>query len=292
MDEPTFHRAFEIAEKLEEGGLPDGVRAVTVGNKRTGGATTNTPAIVFLVDRKVSADEVHPAMLIPAEIEGFATDVVEAHVQPHNDENDPYRRVEPLVGGLSISAERKSSIGTLGAVFCNRTTRKPMGVTNWHVVGNRWFARNPVGNDVYQPTKLAANRIGTVWRTHQGLDCAAIALDEGARPVDRVKNLLALQGRINAIEVALPETEVFKVGARTGHTKGVIKSSGPSAVEIRPLPGREQDTISEKGDSGAIWLAERNGDYVALALHWGGDVGEAYAKPMFKVAAVLELDVL
>lgn len=162
MNSDVFEKAFGIAASLEQAGLPPGVQAVTVGYKRVQGVTTQQPALVFLVDRKRPLEGIHPAMAIPAEVAGFPTDVVELQAEPHDDTAGPYDHVEPLVGGVSIKADWKNGIGTLGALFCDRKTRQPMGLTNRHVVDNWSFNAN--GQAVFQPTESNKNRIGTVWQ--------------------------------------------------------------------------------------------------------------------------------
>jgi hypothetical protein len=290
MNQDTFEKAFNIAAQLEQSGLPRGVQAVTVGTKRIRGVETDQPALVFLVDQKRPLEELHPSMVIPAEIGGFVTDVVELHTEPDEGNPGPYDRVEPLTGGVSIKADKKGSIGTLGAIFCNRSTRQPMGLTNCHVVDSFWF--NPNGQSVFQPTESPGNRIGTVWRHNKRLDCAAIALHAESRNVDRTRSFLGRPGRITSIGRAIKGMTVFKVGARTNLTIGIVDSSGPSAVVIHRQSGAEGQDLSEKGDSGAVWACETPNGYMAVALHWGGSDGIASAMPMIEIANLLELDVL
>ncbi len=66
---------------------------------------------------------------------------------------------------------------------------------------------------------------------------------------------------------------VFKVGAHTGYTEGVVKSSGASLVEIHNRDGGATSILSEHGDSGAVWCFETEGSYTAVALHWGAALG-------------------
>lgn len=291
MKQEIFEQAFAVAEALEKQGLPSGVESVTVGYKRVGGETTDRPALIFLVREKLRPDAVHPALEIPDEIEGFPTDVVEARAEPQDDGAvDPDARVEPLIGGVRIHSQRKKGTGTLGAIFCHRSTRQPLGLTNRHVVDN--WAFNANGKSVYQPVQGAGNRVGVVREHDKSLDCASVTLSLQERAIDRKHSFLGLEGRITAIARAREEMLVFKVGARTGYTEGVVKSSGPSAVEIRPRRGAEATALSDNGDSGAVWACKTADGYVAVALHWGGLPGVASAKPLIEVARLLELDVL
>lgn len=291
MHQDVFEQAFAVAEALERQGLPPGVESVTIGYKRVAGEITDRPALIFLVREKLPPAAVHPALEIPDEIEGFPTDVVEARGEPEDDGGmDPDVRVEPLIGGVRIHSQRKKGTGTLGAIFCHRATRQPLGLTNRHVVDN--WAFNANGKSVYQPQPLAGNRVGIVREHDKRLDCASITLSLQDRAVRRDRSFLGLPGRITAIARAREGMLVFKVGARTRYTEGVVRSSGPSAVEIRARRGAEGTPLSDAGDSGAVWACKTLDGHIAVALHWGGSPGLALAKPLIEVARLLELDVL
>lgn len=292
MDEATFERIFAVAAALEQSGLPKGVQAVTVGNKRKDGVDTETPSLVFLVDEKLRGDQLHDAMKIPKEIAGIATDVVELKATPQPGVEAPYQRVEPLVGGVSIKADWKGGLGTLGGVFLHQATQRPMGLTNRHVVDN-WLI-NANGQQVFQPSEALENRIGWVHQHNTPWDCASISIDVDRRKIDLQRSFLEEPGRIVAIERAKVGMTVFKVGARTQQTEGVVYSSGPSAVVIHRVAGRPPYALSDAGDSGSVWAYTRtDGNHVAVALHWGGsDDGIASCKPMIEVARILGLVVL
>lgn len=291
MDEATFERIFAVAAALEQSGLPKGVQAVTVGNKRTAGATTEVPSLVFLVDEKLPSDQVHEASQIPKEISGIATDVVELKARPQPGVEDPYQRVDRLVGGVSIKADWKRGLGTMGGVFLHQATQRPMGLTNRHVVDN-WLIRAN-GQQVFQPSEAPGNRIGLVHKHDESWDCASITLDLDRRQLDLQRSFLGQEGRIVAIERAKNGMAVFKVGARTKRTEGVVNYSGPSAVVIHRVAGRPHYALSDAGDSGSVWAYTRpDGNHVAVALHWGGEDGVASCKPMIEVARALGLVVL
>lgn len=291
MKQEKFEDIFAVAAALEERGLPPGVKAITVGYKRIGGESTNEPALVFLVEEKKGKDALHVSMAIPLEIERIPTDVVEIKALPQQLEGTPYDRIEPLLGGISMKVEGKKGLGTLGGIFADKQTKQPMGLTNRHVVDSFWF--NPIGKRIYQPEEAANALIGVVRRDNKRLDCAAIALDLDVRKVDRTRSFFNDGGRIVDIARAIVDAQVFKIGARTGRTEGVVYSSGPSAVEIRRIDGRPSYELSDEGDSGSIWALSRpKGGHVAVALHWGGESGLAFCKPMIEVAKALELEVM
>src|SRR5215471_17938416 len=82
-----------------------GVHSVGIGTKTVGGQPTNEIAIVVLVVKKKSPAELAPGEMIPAEVNGVKTDVVEvpipsAHQTTPNPDTD---KIRPLVGGIQIS---------------------------------------------------------------------------------------------------------------------------------------------------------------------------------------------
>ncbi|MGW6572413.1 hypothetical protein ACWGAN_09550 [Streptomyces sp. NPDC054945] len=75
---PTIDELVRIKdrEKARLFGIP-GVVMVGIGCKEVGGELTREPAIKLLVDRKLPESEIAPHELIPAQIDGAVTDVVE-----------------------------------------------------------------------------------------------------------------------------------------------------------------------------------------------------------------------
>jgi len=101
-----------------------------------GGQPTNEIAIVVLVVKKKSPAELAPGEMIPAEVNGVKTDVVEvpipsAHQTTPNPDTD---KIRPLVGGIQISGP--SGSGTLGCL-CTIASQpnKVFALTNYHVAG-------------------------------------------------------------------------------------------------------------------------------------------------------------
>lgn len=120
-------------------GIP-GVHAVGLGAKYVGGERTQEPAILVYVEKKKPTAQLLPDEIIPPEIDGVKTDVMEsARPRPLLDES----RYRPLEGGIQIqSGGNLGGIGTLGWIaHTNTPVSKIVGVTNHHVVGSPIKAR-------------------------------------------------------------------------------------------------------------------------------------------------------
>jgi hypothetical protein len=111
-----------------------GVHAVGVGTKQVGGKRTDEPAIrVFLVEKK-PASEVFPTHLVPAEIEGIKTDVVQM-AMPRLMLDFDTSRERPLLGGTTIQPKGIREIGTFGCFGVTQDAPpKVVALTCQHVV--------------------------------------------------------------------------------------------------------------------------------------------------------------
>lgn len=131
------------------------IRAIGFGFKHRNGNTTDEVAVTFHVRRKLDSEDGIYAIgskPVPAEIEGFPTDVkvfnvTSASATGNRDET----RFDPLVGGsMTSNAENNFRIwyngaGTLGTLCFRGNT--PMALSNWHV----WANGGERGDDIIQP---------------------------------------------------------------------------------------------------------------------------------------------
>ena len=141
MPTHDIDRIYAVKRKAQAGllGIP-GVHAVGLGAKYVGGERTLEPAILVYVEKKKPTADLSPDELIPTEIDGVKTDVVEsARPRPLLDE----ARYRPLRGGIQIrSGGSLGSTGTLGWIaHTNTPVPKIVGVTNHHVVATPKLAR-------------------------------------------------------------------------------------------------------------------------------------------------------
>lgn len=132
-------RAVKKAARAKLLTMP-GVHAVGVGPKVVNGERTDVPSIVvFLVEKKPLA-ELPADQIIPGEIDGVRTDVIEMDVPRLLSPPDPTQppdpsRPRPVVGGVTLVLKDSEEFGTLG---CFATTQdsppKVVAITNHHIV--------------------------------------------------------------------------------------------------------------------------------------------------------------
>jgi len=113
-----------------------GVHAVGIGAKTVGGQRTSEPAIIVFMSKKKPLAEISPDQVVPAEIEGIKTDVIEAG-KPRNlqlPDRHSYRD-SGLDGGIQIQIAEDIFGGTLGCIArTDEPDPKIIAITNHHVV--------------------------------------------------------------------------------------------------------------------------------------------------------------
>jgi hypothetical protein len=137
---------------------------VGVGYKETRGRRTHREAVVVLVRRKVPPSKVRRADLVPRVLSGAETDVVEVGdirllpgAEPARaaleEEHERKRRVRPAPPGVSVGHYQVTA-GTFGALVYDRRDRRPMILSNNHVLANLSNGRDgraQAGDPIYQP---------------------------------------------------------------------------------------------------------------------------------------------
>jgi hypothetical protein len=205
-------------------------------------------------------------------------------------------RQRPLLIGASIGHVAVTA-GTLGAFVLHGKTRKPVILSNNHVLANEDAAK--VGDAVLQPGaydggKRGRDRIGTLLdavplKTGAGnlVDAAVATIDPEIR-FDAT--ILTGLGELRGLREAMlePGDPVAKVGRTTGVTRGVV-----TAIELDDLAityergdlsfdrqieieGAGDASFSAGGDSGSV-IVDANGMACAL-LFAGSDQGGANGK--------------
>jgi len=133
---PDFDRILAV-KKGAQGRLMaiPGVHAVGIGAKYSGGRRTAEPSIVVLVVKKKPLSELRPEDVVPPEIDGVKTDVVEADVPQilQDPDESAYKDME---GGILIGP--RGDIGLNGTIGCIGHTNDPIpkvvAITCQHVV--------------------------------------------------------------------------------------------------------------------------------------------------------------
>ena len=127
------------------------VVGVAVGNKVIRGRETDERCVVVFVERKRHESELRPRDIVPKEVEGIRTDVVETGRFRALSFMDPVtvdrtQRIRPAPGGVSLGHVRITA-GTLGMLADRRG--RPVILSNNHVLANGNEARP--GDLILQP---------------------------------------------------------------------------------------------------------------------------------------------
>ncbi len=129
-------RIHEVKRGVQVGLLLiPGVHSVGVGPKLVGGKSTGELAIKVYLVKKKPPSQVSAAHLIPREIDGFKTVVVEMPVPSLHSGTPDTSKERPLLGGVRIMTKHAPEWGTLG-FFAHTADAPPklVAVTCQHVV--------------------------------------------------------------------------------------------------------------------------------------------------------------
>ncbi len=270
------------------------VHGVGVGLKRTSGKLTSELCIRVYVDKKLPLDQLETHDVVPREVDGVPTDVIEANLtflvcDPQGSSPNVVRG-SSVEGGKSIGLLDERGIGTLGMAVFDVETHRDMLLSNAHVLSNGGLVR---GTPVIQPGGRAvtsdlsdggtiADVVGRIERgiLDEELD-AAVAHVSGHRFLE--KSVLGI-GMVRGAGTPALGMEVRKSGRTSGVTSGIITDIdaelpiSDSSGRIRRMRGlivAESDVeISCPGDSGSVMLDNNNR---AVALLFAGDVDVAAA---------------
>jgi hypothetical protein len=273
-----------------------GVNAIDIREKVTGGRPTGQLAIVVSVDDKKPKRALKASDLIPEEIDGIPTDVVEERVVLHA-ASALATEVAPLVdttkyttlkGGISMGPCRSVHleppdvpvagnyifVGTFGAIVEDRVTRAQMALTNFHVasVDAGWS----VGDTMAQPGRVdggtcPADIFGTLTRAvlSDHVDGAVVSINAAASTDCSIQDIGDVKGQA-AGTVGLP---VRKRGRTTGLTYGSVESIDATVSidygdglgvhtlkdQLRiQVDAAQSPKFSDHGDSGSVVVTSDN----------------------------------
>ncbi|HLU11130.1 MAG TPA: hypothetical protein VK003_15770 [Oceanobacillus sp.] len=140
------------AQAIYEGTLlqKQNVVGVGVGYKESNGERSDQVAVVVLVEEKKPVAALRDEDLIPRELDGMRTDVVEVgYLRAQQSARERYRPIIP--SGVSIG-HYKVTAGTLGTIVKDRTTSELFLLSNNHVLAN---CNDALVNDpVLQPAAM------------------------------------------------------------------------------------------------------------------------------------------
>lgn len=276
-----------------------GVTRVAVGIRERGGKLTDEIVFRVHVEEKLPESALAAGRVVPKSIRGVPVDVVVKRIPVReigfNDEDD-WKEYSPKVGGSRTGAEVAGGTGTLGC-FCRRTTDdKTVLLSNWHVLIDPGGASGDgVGHPSWRKSCCCVcGKIGTVLAFDQPLDCAIAELDSGIAFAPKIRRILRADGAVEQEGTILGSAppvagdEVYKVGARTGLTRGIITDVDANQIEVTPSPPFPR--MSNKGDSGSVYVSLVTG--MVCGLHHSGDGTLGFGSPFNAVMAALNIDVI
>jgi len=294
-------KSLKIKES-HEGSLlkKQNVIGTAIGEKWKNGATTGKEAVLVFVEEKMAKEKVAKKFsssdLVPSDIEGIPTDVIEVGViKKHNTS-----KVRPIRPGFSIS-HRKITAGTLGGFFIDKDG-DPVLLSNNHVIANENSAR--AGDIIYQPGTMDARgslmfkgwsepieklpyiamlkKFVRIKRNGNNQDSAIAKLHPS---IVRLVNdtYPTINQKLSGFGIARIGTQVQKEGRTTGHTTGrVIGTNATFTVGYDFGPAQFRNcvvttAISKGGDSGSI-IFDMN--MKAVGLLFAGSPTVTIANPM------------
>lgn len=272
----------------------DNVVGIGVGEKSVAGMSTGELCIRFYVERKVPREAIPRAYLLPQEIEGVKTDVIEGgrfraltSTPGVSGVLATRQRLRPAQPGCSVGILLSGSedgvvmAGTLGAVV--EADGRWYILSNNHVLANE--DRLLAGSPVFQPGlldggNLQQDEIARVTRSVKlslvrpnKVDCAI------AEILDRSTVSPAFLPNVGILSQANPgamveKTEVEKVGRTTTYTTGMVFDAsadinvqfgmGALIFEDQVLIRGDQGAFSEPGDSGSVIVDRKTKQAVGL----------------------------
>lgn len=148
MSSSLFRQLLEAQQLFQEDLLRRrNVVGVAVGYKNYKGTSTDELAVAVLVEQKKPVEALTEEDLIPRDLQGARTDVIEVgHLVAHATPRDRYRPTIPA--GVSIG-HFKVTAGTIGAIVFDRDTGEPLILSNNHVLANS--NDSLIGDVILQP---------------------------------------------------------------------------------------------------------------------------------------------
>jgi hypothetical protein len=279
----TLAEALEVKRRAEDRLLAvPGVHMVGFGPKTAAGAPTNEFAILVYLLKKKPRESLSSEELIPDEIDGVKTDVIESSVPTF----------ESLEGGIAIDSHQElvgedvTVPGTLGCFALRLDTNppKPVLLSNDHVLFGETVRGKPGDLVTVSSCSGCCNKIiAKITRTSGPndplIDAAIADLEPGVDWSARI-NKIPVVGTLDVSPAAVSSLPavvqqsvtvsrtliVKKLGRTTGYRLGVLANIAGTTVtrrdQISVAPVRS-DAFSAKGDSGSAIYVDNSTDNAA-----------------------------
>jgi hypothetical protein len=132
------------------------VIGVGTGYKNRGGRAVGELCVVALVRQKIPRAGLPKEALVPAEVGGIPTDVMQVgHIKAQAARTDRWR---PALGGVSIGHHLVTA-GTIGSMVRDAATGERLILSNNHVLANNNQAQ--IGDAILQPGKADGGQLNT-----------------------------------------------------------------------------------------------------------------------------------
>ncbi|BCS89410.1 S1 family peptidase [Pseudodesulfovibrio sediminis] len=292
----------QVAEALPEavelllGGKFKNVVAVGRAYKWKKGKALKEACIQVQVVEKVHSQLLSDETLIPSEIGGVITDVIEVGEIEFESLTD---RVRPLQIGFSFGAKHEGikSTGTLGVFATGEFNgqRNYYALSNNHVLAN--YNTFPTGTLVTQPGPDDGGGNGDIigsLAAYEELDIHNDNLVDAAMAMVEVDDIPGTRPYVSqVVENITIGMAVLKNGRTTELTAGIIISDMCTTVKrdshgntYRMVDQVSASYLSAGGDSGSLVL--NRADNKAVGLHWGAsNAGVRYSCKMEHVLDAL-----
>jgi len=289
----------EVAEK-ELLKMP-GVTGVAIGQKEKNGVKTGEVSILVYVEKKKQENEIPANQVIPPEIDGIKTDVIETGRMI----------IHAYKGGTVLQSDHQSGEGTLGGfAFTTEATPRAVLVTNQHVVMSG-TSTTPLSGEVGPLicsicSPCCSKVIGNVLRIvlNASLDGSVALLKSGTQILPEVEDAGVISGKHN-ITQAESDSGTFAVkiysrvqGKVVNGTIQSITASGAVNQHNGQLHRNYANQISISstsafsvpGDSGSVLLD--NSNRVVGLIFGGNEAGTtSLACPIDQVESQLQINI-
>lgn len=309
---PSIEELVSIKDQVTQRFLDQpGVRGIDVGFKEVGGRLTDQVAVRIHVAQKT--DDIPPAQMVPAEISGAVTDVIERVYKPQVTAipvemplQADTEHLTTLEGGVSMGPSRTVDdhifAGTLGAIVIDNTTQAQAALTNFHVAAID--SSFQIGDRMAQPSRIdtgtvPADEFGALLRAtlSDAVDGAVISIDAGRTTSCKIVQI----GNVHGTKTAELGMSVRKRGRTTGLTHGSVDGISATiqvdygkGIGVRTLHNQvsiasdatHNTVFSDHGDSGSVIVDDAG---FVVALLFAGSGSNTVGNPIASVLAELNV---
>jgi streptolysin S family bacteriocin protoxin len=278
-----------------------GVVGTAVGLKEVEGKLTEEIVFKVYVQKKKDQRDISQNEIIPEEILGVKTDVLEIGDTQLEDDESEYR---PICGGIQITTEKSSSgFGTLGCLAIDNTNNDIVLLSNRHVLADNGEEVNDL---VGQPGKpcdcccceccFIAKFVRATLANDTSVDAAIAKLSNGIE-LNYINEILEIGPVFGTAPAALLDV-VRKRGRTTGLTEGTVASVSFNFTmtttginytgQIDVSPNAPHPRFSAPGDSGSVYVNRLN---QIIGLHFAGNGIRGRGNPIALVLSRLNISI-